>query len=274
MKTKLLLAFVAVLFAMLSSCSSNDDEENLHFTQYPEMIINGPVTVNDVSTYVGYSTSVDVRGYHGEVKAVSSNENVVTVKVLTPTSSENSTDGRSLYIMGQSEGSAVITATDGDGHSARLMVTVYAVQSTKYRVANASQDEVVIEGATEEEAAAIRKDIMDSHSTDSLYLLEQIPNLFSNFMYKLLVYKKASESQTQITYYVGERYSPNNPDPSTNYFRFYKDGDINEKADYTDYLFDVNGSSGNIKVLLTEKYKAEYPNVTKVMLVMSVVMEE
>lgn len=272
MRRSLFFAIVAVLFvatATFTSCSDEDDDA-LYFTVYPEQITAGAIAVNEVHACVDYYTSVDVRGYKGEVKAVSADESIATVEVNVPTSSESGEC--SLSIMGKSEGTTVITATDGAGRTGKLTVMVSKLKSVTYRRLDVSTDEVVVEGVTDEEAAAIRKDVLDGPACGDIYLLKEESSFLGG--HRLLIYKKITESQTNITTWFGGPYN-SETSTATNLYRFYMDGDINGYEYSTDFIFDVNDDGdGYIKILLTDKYKATYPNVANVMLVVGVAAEQ
>lgn len=274
MKRSLFFAIVAVLFVAtttFTSCSDDGDSpHSLFFTVYPEQITTGAIAVNEVYTSVDNYTCVDVKGYKGEVKVVSADESIATVEVLSQKTSEQPTEGYSLRINGKSEGTTVITATDGTGRTGKLTVMVTKSKSVTYCRLDASPDEVVVEGVTDEETAAIRKDVLNSPACGDIYLLEQESSFLGG--YRLLIYKKITKSEPDITTWFGGPYN-SEASSATNLYHFYMDGDING-YEY-EFTFDVNDDGyGHIKILLTDKYKATYPSVANVMLVIGVAAEQ
>ena len=243
-----LSGILVILFCSISLLSCSDDER-LYFTQ--DEIIQGDIStgkqieIKNITVYTSMSGHMYIQGGSGKISATSSDENIATVTTHKDTYQE-------LIIKGVNTGIATITVTDEKGNAATLPVSVEDVETlwttiATYKKTSLIEDECIITGVSDTEAASIQSDVLYRKSKESIFLFKG-RTLPPSTRIKLEVYTVDSEKLYQLTGYATQEG-----------FDLSNNDDENRKTYYFSFTSDEQGSW--MVEDISNDYRTQYPNV-------------
>lgn len=253
------LYFMAMMFVALLMVGCSDDD-GIRLTQ-DEIIgdINTGKQVgiknNSLVLYTTQGTSVNVQGAKGKVSAKSSDEKVVTVTCIHETGQYGKDERVSLTAV--AVGKAIVTVNDEDGNEAKLAVEVKDVEMlwTTSQVYAIREKNCLVEGVSKEDSLAIASDAIASKPYESMKVKKR--DYYNGDMFTL--YRLQFIDHQRNVLVDGYLHREYNEDHSiAHWFVTNRDGETVES-------FYVRPNVGTIFFWdLTEKYKKDYPQVTKV----------
>lgn len=255
------LALLLLSISGLWACS--DDNDEIYFTQ--DEIVEGDILTgkqlsvgNSVTVYTNMSDYVNVQGAKGKISAVSANAKIASVQVLNAAYEARPISDKSILVKGTAVGNTVVTVTDEDGHYATLNIEVKDEKAlwspvAEYTKISLIEDDVLITGATPQQEAAIRTDLLVRKTHEHKFLLMKwIPAPFITTFFRMYVYDAGGNLLYELRQ--GYRTMENN----VTLYAVDKDGNLLKS-----YTFTEKEEYGTLLLCedVTEDYKELYPDV-------------